>query len=121
MKVTYFKEQFYDKKKLLNEKERELNEADERRTLYLDILVGSDTDKIVEAVAYKKNKEREIRTKYNMSVENFFIYAYDQLEKAKGKIDEGQILVDKITDILWSVRISLVSVILTLIAIDQVF
>ena len=108
---SYFKELYFDKlielkngeelfhnktglyntqKELFVEKERMLIEAEERRDNYLDVLSGSDAEKIKEAKEYKAKREKEIREKYNTSVENFLITARIKIDEGKIKLEEAE-------------------------------
>lgn len=75
---------FTEKKAFLEEKEKELLEAEARRDNYLDVMFSFDDEKIKAAKEFKAKKEKEIREKYNTTVEIF-------MEKAREKIDNGKI------------------------------
>jgi hypothetical protein len=76
--------------KEFKEKEKLFLEADTRRNEYMDIMMSMDREKIAVAKKYKEQREKEIREKYKMSLEDFMTMAEKKLDEARIKLEEGE-------------------------------
>lgn len=81
---------FEEKKLYLEKKEKELLAAEARRDNYLDVMFSFDEEKIRQAKEFKAKKEKEIREKYNLSVEEFLTVARKKINEGKIKLAEGR-------------------------------
>jgi len=83
-------ELFNSKKSELEDKEGQLLEGEARRDNYFDVMFSMDEEKIRNATEAKRKGEKQIRDKYNTTVEEFLNTARTKVDLGKIKLADGQ-------------------------------